>query len=463
MFKVAMYLLFFSSLSTAAKFDPPDLALEDQIHRQYLNSQNPRPILESSEGWLENYSLQQGESLWSLSQLLYGDRTYWPKVWAQNQTIPNPPLIRKGHTLQFLMGSVDEAPAFRFSEGEDSGLELAAASGSSSPQVELPPPEVTPRAVIRVPPSFPEWQTVYKQPLGAIQGGAIDMAHSHMSVDAKLVAGRVQIAAFVQELPVDSAGQFLEAEKESGLPVVNQYVYVKLKKGTGRIGAKYLVVNDLGNVRKLNEQVEGEIKAHFIQIYSEVQISDHANGKLSKSDAEKYDVFRALITHTTHLTISGSDLIPGQLETVQLNPSGPSAPTTAQVIGSFKLDSSALYGIGDIVFLNKGSNNGLQPGQIMDLYIDRSIRDEGTKVFFSNISSGTLQVVKVSTTCATGVILKAIDSIQQGDRAQPHLAAGQAPPPEGTGDELELDQEKPSSDDPGLANPESDLDSSLSE
>src|SRR4051812_23092528 len=145
--------------AAAVHFDPPDLNLEYQLHKQYMISNGEQP--QAAKGIIESYQLQQGENLWGLSQMLYGDGSYWPKVWAQNKSISNPHLIQPGHTLHFQMGSEDDTPSFRFSEAEEPGVELAAAV-NTNPQIEVPPPETPPRPLIPVPKSFPEWETVYK-------------------------------------------------------------------------------------------------------------------------------------------------------------------------------------------------------------------------------------------------------------------------------------------------------------
>lgn len=412
----------------AAKFDPPDLNLEFQLHRQYQVLKGE--ATSSPQGKLESYELQQGESLWGLSQMLYGDGNYWPKVWAQNQSITNPHLIRPGHTLQFIMGSEDTTPQFRFSEPEDTGPELAAARENSNPQIEIPPPETPPRPVINVPSSFPEWQSVYRK-----RPDHFEIDDSKMLIKRHVPADRIPLTAYVQENEVDSIGTFLEPEKESGLPVPNQYVYVKLNKGVGKIGQKLLIVKDHGKIRKLNSQVEGKINARFIQIFGDMEIVDTAQSNFSrKSDSEHFDIFRALILHAYSLTLTTFDLIPGQIEIIDLKNAGPGGTTTAQVIGSMKHVASALYGAGDIVFLNKGSQDGITPGQILNIYIDRSIRDEGTSVTFSTMSSGVVKIAKVSTTCSTAVILSSSDSIQQGDRVGQWLSQSGAKAPSEGGD-----------------------------
>src|SRR4051794_27121224 len=114
-----------ASLHAGTRFDSPVLGLELELHRQFLRQHGleaDTPAL-AKDAYVENYKIQKGENLWSMSQVLYGDGTYWPHVWAQNQSITNPHLIRPGHTLQFLMGSEDDTPAFRFTEeGEEGGV-----------------------------------------------------------------------------------------------------------------------------------------------------------------------------------------------------------------------------------------------------------------------------------------------------------------------------------------------------
>ncbi len=237
------------SQAQAAKFDPPDLSFEYQLHRQYLQKSS-KPVGVTSPGSV-HYQLQKGETLRSLSEMLYGDSQYWPRVWAQSKGIANPHLVRPGHQLQLMLGSEDEAPAFRFSEEEpDTGLELVNSAGGANPIVEIPPPEVPPKPILKVPGSFPEWQSVYKK------------APDRFLDDSGIVAKRAKIPdrfflrGWVQEKSVEkeAIGHFLENDNEAGLPITNQYVYVKMKRGQGTTGMKALVVFDAGKLRRLNKQ-----------------------------------------------------------------------------------------------------------------------------------------------------------------------------------------------------------------
>lgn len=402
--------------ASVAKFDPPDLNLEFKLHQQYLKGLGKGETTETQTGVVESYQLQNGENLWGLSQMLYGDGNYWPKIWAQNRSISNPHLIKPGHTLQFLLGSEDSAPAFRFSEAEEGGVELAAAV-TNNPQIDLPPPEIPSRPIIGIPNSFPPWQDVYRK-----RPDKMSVDDSRMDVHRKHHNDRLFLSAFVQETELVPSGTFLEPEKESGLPVVNQYVYVKMLKGTAHPGDKYLIVKDHGRIKKLNDQVEGKIEARFVQVYGDLVLGDLAQPNFRRSsDREHFEIFRAMILHTVNLTLTDYDLIPGEMQSVEMTRTGESGTINAQVIGSMKHQASAIYGQGDVVFVNKGSSQGLAVGQLFDIYIDRSIRDDETQVTFSQRPSGMMKLAKVTQNYATGVILSGVDSIQQGDQIRPHV------------------------------------------
>ncbi len=408
----ALFSLALGVHAQAAQFDPPDLSYEQELHRQYLRSRGLAEVpAVTRDSYIESYRIQSGETLWSLSQTFYGDGHFWPRVWAQNQAITNPHLIRPGHHLQFLLGSEDETPSFRVTEDDDAGVELAA-SANANPLIDIPPPEIPPKPLIKVPKSFPEWQSVYKQMPVQITD------EKGLLKQRKPLVGKTYLTAFVQEERLEAVGQFMETDLESALPVVNQYVYVKLKKGNGGAGQKMLVVRDAGRIRKQNRQTEMDVDAYLIQIAGEIELSEKVE---APDEDEDYDVYRALITKAFGLSgelAQTVGLIPGSAQEINLNPNGEPGTGTAQIIGSAKSVSSGLFAAGEIVFLNKGSAAGLAANQIYDVYGDRTIRKRRTTVPFSPASSGTIRIVRVTENLATAVLLSARDSVFPGDRVK---------------------------------------------
>ena len=50
---------------------------------------------------------------------------------------------------------------------------------------------------------------------------------SHLIVKRVHVPDKIILSGFAQDNPIETVGRFLETEKESGLPVAMQHVYVK--------------------------------------------------------------------------------------------------------------------------------------------------------------------------------------------------------------------------------------------
>lgn len=387
-----------------AYFDPPDLRLEQELFRRYQNRTGIAevPAL-AKDGYIESYRIQSGETLWSLSQTLYGDGHYWPRVWAQNRSITNPHLIRPGHTLQFILGSEEDTPSFRVTEADDSGVELAS-SANANPLIEIPPPEIPPRPILKIPKSFPQWQSVYKQlPVQITDDRGL-------LKQRRGIAGKAFVTAYVQESPLEGVGKFLETDVEASLPIVNQYVYVRLESGKGQAGQKMLIVRDEGKIQRMNKQVE-RVDAHLISIAGELELSEAVKGE----GVEGEDVFRALITKVTSLTRGGYQLIPGEIEIMDLTYNGTPGMASAQIFGNGRHTASALYSPGDLVFINKGSSAGIEPGQIFDVFADRILRKDETPVQYSPAASGSVKIVRVTPNLSTAVILGARDGIQPGD------------------------------------------------
>jgi hypothetical protein len=66
------------------------------------------PALEKS------YRIRGGDTLWGISERLFGNPYLWPKVWQLNAHIGNPNIIEKGVELQFKPGNPNSAPELAY-------------------------------------------------------------------------------------------------------------------------------------------------------------------------------------------------------------------------------------------------------------------------------------------------------------------------------------------------------------
>lgn len=135
--------------------DEPDTALEKKFHNiynRYNKSPTPEDIWQqaTSRQTVREYKVQKGDTLWSISQILFGDPSFWPKLWAINkQGILNPHIIRPNTTIYFYSGNEQSSPTM--SVGSQSVL-------SSDQQPSSTNVAYTPEGVGVIPNSLPVYR-----------------------------------------------------------------------------------------------------------------------------------------------------------------------------------------------------------------------------------------------------------------------------------------------------------------
>ena len=96
--------------------DDPDIKKENEFHQIYKLF-NAEPT--SAELWSEKsagrpantYLIQKGDTLWSISETLFGEPLFWPKIWSLNrEKIENPHFIYPGAQVVFYAGTDENSP-----------------------------------------------------------------------------------------------------------------------------------------------------------------------------------------------------------------------------------------------------------------------------------------------------------------------------------------------------------------
>lgn len=150
--------------------DEPDLALEKKFNDIYkLYNINPTPddiwSMATAKQTARVYEVQKGDTLWSISKILFGDPNFWPKLWAINkQGILNPHFINPKMKILFFEGTEENAPTLTVGENEpvQQAVDLNATLPEGAIETNVPltddqpivPPigEVAPKAVEEVQP-----------------------------------------------------------------------------------------------------------------------------------------------------------------------------------------------------------------------------------------------------------------------------------------------------------------------
>ena len=81
-------------------------------------------------GSKDTYVVQPKDTLWDISKVLFGDPSYWPKLWSVNPSLTNPHLIQPNDNLGFIYGTEEAPPSLTVIQG---GPTQISKTPSSSP------------------------------------------------------------------------------------------------------------------------------------------------------------------------------------------------------------------------------------------------------------------------------------------------------------------------------------------
>lgn len=167
-----------SQPSVELSADEPDVQIEKRFYQNYLKY-NMTPT--SAESWstatfgrsAEIYIVQKGDTLWTISETLFGDSLFWPKIWAINrQGILNPHFITPGMQVNFYPGSNVDAPTLGLGADQSSTPVVLEEKSDSTDSTPEPPEELSDKKsansgqvksgvkrVTHLPPSIPVYRS----------------------------------------------------------------------------------------------------------------------------------------------------------------------------------------------------------------------------------------------------------------------------------------------------------------
>ncbi|RME16138.1 MAG: LysM peptidoglycan-binding domain-containing protein [Bdellovibrio sp.] len=397
--------------------DAPDLEYEARLHQIYLNFYNQKIPQEEWKRIVgsrksEVYVIKPGDSLWEISQILFGDGNYWPKIWAINSRITNPHLIQPGNQIRFILGDEHGAPAFAITGPEEStSISQTSQEGDGEDEPEIPPPSVVSRPVLKkLPPSLPAWQKFYS----GTERSYDQLGISIIGRPKVRIKEQLPLSSYIAETLPWSSGKVVEIEAGDQLANSYQYIYVRMPRGQAHIGDRFLVIKPLGLLEPPNKYVK-RVKGYSISVQGEIELTEKIE-KVSSFAQQGGEYFRALVLNILNPVSVGSFIVEGQIQQMDMSFKGPIInDNQAQIVGGEKSQKRQLLGKGAIVFLDRGSQSGFKKGQIYPIRMNRRVRRSKSIVVEGLYPIGYLKIVKVSPHLSTAVILKAKEGIYVGD------------------------------------------------
>jgi len=338
------------------------------------------------------YLIRQGDTLWDIANNFLRDPFLWPILWKANPSITNPDLIYPGGRLTIpSLAPVERAMAAQAS-AEKTTVEKEVAAKEPS-EAALSEEELSEG------PATPPVRRGRAQPTAAeavgTQGSLLVLPEEApvpvMDKYSMLNAG------FVND--VETGDMIVASEEHKSIMGYDDIVYVDIHaRETTNIGDKFLIYQQL---KKINHPITGQEYGRLVKVLGILKIiakdsPDTLTGRISLS----FDAIE-----------KGSLLTPYQEPVLVYDESRKKTRDLSGYILEV-VDSRSLNSQLDIVYLDKGSVDGVEPGDRFIVYTDPSMPTFPRKVI------GELQVFLVKDRTSTAVVRKSIDSMAKGDKIE---------------------------------------------
>ncbi len=307
---------------------------------------------------IKDYKVLQGDTLWDISKKELNDPFLWPKVWKENPDIANPDKLMPGQTIKI--------PLYLIQKDVQKEEPVAEPIVEAEPQKAAPVP-MTESAPVEI------------KPL----------------VNANLYISSGYIASTVNDLGIVAG-----SPSRKNLYGINMFVYLTTKE-PAKIGDKFYVIRK----REIIHPVQKNRVGSLVLIRGIAEISMIKQGETIAKILRSYDDI-----------IIGDLLIPYSDMPPPVVPEPYRRPKIEGYIVAAH-DMKQNNGMGDIVYIDKGKNAGLEVGDILRA-ISVGTQVEGITKTAHKYPLGLVQLIKVHDTTSVAIIRGgrgSIDSVTPGD------------------------------------------------
>lgn len=317
-------------------------------------------VLRLKEDHPQTYVVKKGDTLWDISNLFLRDPWLWPELWHINPQIDNPHLIYPGDILKLVY--IDGQPRLVVSRGHG--------------EVKLSPQ-------MRVQPLAHAIPTIPLEAINAFLSGARVVSQKQLEDSAYVLAGR-------------------EGHIVAG---AGDQIYAR-----GNLDSNF---DSFGLFRRGDTFVDPDTEEVL-----GIQAQDIGTGKLLDMES---DVATLALNRTTEEVRRGDRLLPEEVRRIDAT-FVPSAPAD-QVRGYLIAVEGGVTQIGamDVVIINKGEREGMQPGNLLAIYkAGESVRDTVTNemVKVPDFRAGLLMVFRTFEKVSYGLVLRAERPLKVMDRVR---------------------------------------------
>ncbi len=415
----------------AAEADVPNINLEKRVYRNYSksntvsNAQWAKMVGKKKE---EVYIAQPGDTLASISKTLFGDSSYWPKLWAQNQNLGNPNVLKPGMGIRLISGTTNDAPKAEVVSAEvarmirlNPTLEFRGRQPTYREQAlrdlapdevfdqngievdelvdapEIPGPKRKSRKVLEVlPPSF---KSIVVKNFVAYDKTGLDIGKRPSYNKAAIVIPN----SYLSDGDPESIGKVIEIEVQEKVASLGQNVFVKLER-EAKIGEKLAIIFPKGKISDPQRGALGPV----VEIEGIVEIFEVA-------DADKNTYLAQVIKVVNPIRVNAlvSD---APLPRGTYGKSGTRVNVDVRIVGGEFDEKRTTFGDSSVVYLDGGSDDGLSAGDVLAVKAKRGVRVKDSTIPDWSYPVGLLKIVKVEPSVSTAFVMQISEELHPGDQ-----------------------------------------------
>jgi len=330
--------------------------------------------LQLAPGAPDSYTVKRGDTLWGIAKVFLKDPWYWPEIWQVNPQVQNPHLIYPGDTLHLVY--VNGRPRIVLQPGS-----LERVNGA--------------RVMARV----------RSQPLEA----------AVTTIPYETVAAFMNKPMVLEEKQIKTSPYVLSTRDSHVVMSEGNTVYARGFTAPVELGAHYNLVR-VGEA--LRDPDDNRILG-YNGVYT-------GTGHVTRGG----DPATLIMTQSTRETYPGDKLLPGDVDVpLDFMPSPPKMKVKGRIM--LVSDGVSIIGQYEVVVINRGIRDGLQPGNVLAVYSASEPVYDNSKNGFVHAPSlfakkvelpeertGTFMVFKTFDRMSFGLIMEATDVIRVADDVQ---------------------------------------------
>lgn len=380
------------------------------IYQKFHSQPTPQDVWESAlaKRTSQEYTVVAGDTLWDVSRTLFTDGFFWSKIWALNPYITNPHQIKVGQVIHFYPGEGLDAPSLNVKPPTALPALTPQTSIAQSkwwtsqvmPSVKLNAGDPIPsplknysKALDEFPPSLPNW---YFDTDSEVEKAPLEI----MPAPQHQITNILNIPYYISEFDQDVRGTVYEIEKNAKTASERDYIFIDADAAL-KIGSTYTVIQSIGSIK--DPEAVGELPKSY-EVQGEIKIVGRV---------ESY--YKALVTLALFPIQIGASIVPGTGPRMNLSDPGEKVSLKAMIVGGENDTTRSLFGPQSIVYINRGSSDGVKVNQRAPVSAIHRLRHSESTIFANTWKIGEVKIVKVEKNYSTAVVMLATEGIMPGD------------------------------------------------